>query len=278
MTNPTAVQPLVPQQTPCPVPSPPDLSPESSVPNLNDYWPMEANSLLPSSIEQRMRQEKEERDRRLEKEQAEKETRELELQTQVEREKKGVSQLQALQQLQSMQPSVQGSLSGAQQALQKPQSLEQKPFTAERLRHQDFSVEEAFTQFSVLQGVKSRLRQFGYNFFDAQAIGFSSVQDVPVGPDYVIGPQDSLAVHIWNVPDPNFNRSYIAPVDRDGMLVIPQVGAIPIGGSTFAQAERAIRARLGSLLKRFDLHVSMARIRTMKVYVVGEIVRPGAYE
>jgi protein involved in polysaccharide export with SLBB domain len=240
---------------------------------------MEANSLLPSSIEQRMRQEKEERDRRLEKDQAEKETRELELQTQVEREKKGVSQLQALQQLQAMQPPVQGSLSGAQQAaLQKSQNLEQKPFTAERLRHQDFSVEEAFTQFSVLQGVKSRLRQFGYNFFDAQATGFSSVQDVPVGPDYVIGPQDSLAVHIWNVPDQNFNRSYIAPVERDGMLVIPQVGAIPIGGSTFTQAERTIRARLGGLLKRFDLHVSMARIRTMKVSVVGEVVRPGAYE
>ena len=32
------------------------------------------------------------------------------------------------------------------------------------------------------------------------------------------------------------------------------------------------------MLKRFELHVSMARIRTMKIYVVGEVVRPGAYE
>ena len=62
------------------------------------------------------------------------------------------------------------------------------------------------------------------------------------------------------------------------MIVIPQVGAIPVGGQTFSQAERTVRARLSNLLKRFELHVSMARIRTIKVYVVGEVMRPGAYE
>ena len=277
VTNPTAIQPIVPQHTPCPIPTAPDLSPENTVPNLNDYWPMAANSLLPASVEQRMRQEEEERDRQLERVQAEKEKRGLELQSQVEREKKGVSQLQGLQS--AMQGAVGGMQGQAQNQLnQQKLQVEQKPFTAELLRHQDFSVEEAFAQFSVLQGVKSRLKQFGYDFFDAHAGGFTSLQDVPVGPDYVIGPQDSLAVHIWNVPDQNFNRSYIAPVERDGMVVIPQVGAIPVGGQTFSQAERTIHARLSTLLKRFELHVSMARIRTMKVYVVGEVARPGAYE
>ena len=277
VTNPTATQPIVPQHAPCPIPTAPDLSPENTVPNLNDYWPMAANSLLPTSVEQRMRQEEEERDRQLERLQAEKEKRGLELQSQVEREKQGVSQLQGLQ------SAVQGATGGMQGQLQsqmnqQKQQIQQKPFTAELLRHQDFSVEEAFAQFSVLQGVKSRLKQFGYDFFDAHAGGFTSLQDVPVGPDYVIGPQDSLAVHIWNVPDQNFNRSYIAPVERDGMVVIPQVGAIPVGGQTFSQAERTIHARLSMLLKRFELHVSMGRIRTMKVYVVGEVARPGAYE
>ena len=277
VTNPTATQPIVPQHAPCPMPTAPDLSPENTVPNLNDYWPMAANSLLPTSVEQRMRQEEEERDRQLERLQAEKEKRGLELQSQVEREKKGVSQLQGLQS--AMQGAVGGIQGQAQNQLnQQKLQVEQKPFTAELLRHQDFSVEEAFAQFSVLQGVKSRLKQFGYDFFDAHAGGFTSLQDVPVGPDYVIGPQDSLAVHIWNVPDQNFNRSYIAPVERDGMVVIPQVGAIPVGGQTFSQAERTIHARLSMLLKRFELHVSMARIRTMKVYVVGEVARPGAYE
>jgi hypothetical protein len=118
---------------------------------------------------------------------------------------------------------------------------EKKAFTAELLRQQDFNVEEAFAEFSVLHGVKSRVRQFGYDFFEAQANTFSPIQDVPVGPDFIVGPQDSLAVHIWNVPDPSFNRSFIVPVERDGMMVIPQVGAIPVGGQTFSQVEQ-IRA------------------------------------
>lgn len=281
LTNPNALQPIVPTVTPCPVPVPPDLTQKGAVPNLNDYWPVEPSSLLPASIEQRMKQEQEERDRREEKIQAEKEKRSIEHQIEVEREKKGIVQpptvqgavvpgTQQGQQLQQQQPGFPG---GPQRPLP-----EKKPFTAEVLRQQDFTVEEAFAEFSVLHGVKSHLRQFGYDFFDAQAGNFSQIQDVPVGPDYVIGPQDSLAVHIWNVPDQNLNRSFIVPVERDGMIVIPQVGAIPVGGQTFSQAERAIRARLSVLLKRFEVHVSMARIRTIKVYVVGEVVRPGAYE
>jgi polysaccharide biosynthesis/export protein len=281
LTNPNALQPIVPAVTPCPVPVPPDLTQKGAVPNLNDYWPVEPSSLLPASIEQRMKQEQEERDRREEKIQAEKEKRSIEHQMEVEREKKNIVQ----------PPTVQGAIvQGTQQP--QPQSQQQpgfpgvlqrpipekKPFTAEVLQQQDFTVEEAFAEFSVLHGVKSHLKQFGYDFFDAQAGNFSQVQDVPVGPDYVIGPQDSLGVHIWNVPDQNLNRSFIVPVERDGMIVIPQVGAIPVGGQTFSQAERAIRARLSALLKRFEVHVSMARIRTIKVYVVGEVVRPGAYE
>ena len=62
------------------------------------------------------------------------------------------------------------------------------------------------------------------------------------------------------------------------MIIIPQIGAISVGGLTFSQAERAITSRLSAHLKRFEVHVAMARLRTIKVYVVGEVVRPGAYE
>ena len=284
VTNPTALQPIVPNQTPCPVPLSSDLSSKGTVPNLNDYWPVEPSSLLPSSIEQRMKQEQEERDRRQEKLQADKEKLGIEYQAQAERERKGVAQLpygQGLIPNLLSPPGQAPSQSSGQTSL--PQGVvrpipEKKLFMAEQLRQQDFNIEEAFAEFSVLHGVKSHLRQFGYDFFDAQANTFSPIQDIPVGPDFIVGPQDSLAVHIWNVPDPNFNRSFIVPVERDGMIVIPQVGAIPVGGQTFSQVEQAVRVRLSTLLKRFELHVSMARIRTIKVFVVGEVVRPGSYE
>jgi len=140
------------------------------------------------------------------------------------------------------------------------------------------SIEDAFSRFFLLQGVTGQLKQFGYNFFDVRFSGLPPTIDAPVGPDYVVGPEDTLSIHIWNVPEPSLNRSYISAVERDGTIFIPQAGSIPVAGATFAQVTQIIRAKLSSLLKRFDLHVSMARLRTMKVYVVGEVVRPGAYE
>ena len=140
------------------------------------------------------------------------------------------------------------------------------------------SIEDAFSRFFLLQGVTGQLKQFGYNFFDVRFSGLPPTIDAPVGPDYVVGPEDTLSIHIWNVPEPSLNRSYISAVERDGTIFIPQAGSIPVAGATFAQVTQIIRAKLSGLLKRFDLHVSMARLRTMKVYVVGEVVRPGAYE
>ena len=140
------------------------------------------------------------------------------------------------------------------------------------------SIEESFSRFFLLQGMTGQLKQFGYNFFDLSFSGFPLAMDMPIGPDYVVGPEDTLTIHIWNVPEASFNRSYISTVERDGRIFIPQIGSIPVAGSTFAQVNQILHAKLSRILKRFDLHISMGRLRSMKVFVVGEIVRPGAYE
>jgi len=250
VTNPTALQPLAPPQTPCPPPpakTQPPIAPTG--PTLNDFWPSDSSAVLPPSADTRIRLErderfkKEQRDDIVKQKQDDRITTDLDVRSKQEREERGRL---------------------AQQTAQ--------------LTSKDYSVEEAFAQFSVLQNVKSRLHQFGYDFFDTQATSFAPVLDAPVGPDYVLGPLDSLSIHVWNVPEQSLNRSYIVPVERDGMIVIPQIGAIPVGGLTFSQAERVITNRLSAHLKRFEVHVAMARLRTIKVYVVGEVVRPGAYE
>ena len=243
VTNPTATQPLAPPQTPCPAAAPRNLQNVAQEgTTLNDFWPMELSSVLPASADERMKQERAEH-------------------------QKGLAITDPLQAGQAGKKGLPGPLLEAQ-----PRG------SAQDLTIKDFTVEEAFSQFSVLHGVKGRLHQFGYDFFDSQATSFAPVLDAPVGPDYVIGPLDSLSIHIWNVPDQSLNKSYIVSVERDGMMVIPQIGAIPVGGLTFSQTERAITSRLSALLKRFEVHVAMARLRTIKVYVVGEVVRPGAYE
>ena len=251
VTNPTALQPLAPPQTPCPPPpakTPPAIAPTG--PTLNDFWPADSSAVLPPSADTRIRLERDERFK--------KEQRDDVLKQKQERDDRSTTL----------------DVRSKQEREERARLSQQ---TAQ-LTSKDYSVEEAFAQFSVLQNVKSRLHQFGYDFFDTQATSFAPVPDAPVGPDYVVGPLDSLSIHIWNVPEQSLNRSYIVPVERDGTIMIPQIGMLPVGGLTFSQTEKAITNRLSAHLKRFEVHVAMARLRTLKVYVVGEVVRPGAYQ
>jgi len=72
-------------------------------------------------------------------------------------------------------------------------------------------------------------------------------------------------------------------VTRDGFVLIPQVGQIYIASMTMVQLRTALRARLASAYSgvrtgstQFD--VTLARLRTNQVYVIGEVVQPGAYQ
>ena len=130
----------------------------------------------------------------------------------------------------------------------------------------------------VLEGVTGALKQFGYSFFESPFGGLTQPGDAPPGPDYIVGPDDTVSIQIWNVPDAALNRSFLLTVERDGTIYIPQVGAVAIAGLTMGDAQRQIEARMRRLIKRFDMHMNIARLRTMKVFVVGEVVRPGAYD
>ena len=152
------------------------------------------------------------------------------------------------------------------------------PGTGGRAAPPYLSIEEAFGRLLVLEGVTGALKQFGYSFFESPFGGLTQPGDAPPGPDYVVGPDDTVSIQIWNVPDAALNRSFFLTVERDGTIYIPQVGAIPIAGLSLAEAQKQIEARMRRLIKRFDMHMNIARLRTMKVFVVGEVVRPGAYD
>src|SRR5262249_25702553 len=61
VTNPTALQPLAPTQTPCPA-SPSKTQPiiAPTGPTLNDFWPADSSAVLPPSADTRIRLERDE--------------------------------------------------------------------------------------------------------------------------------------------------------------------------------------------------------------------------
>jgi len=117
------------------------------------------------------------------------------------------------------------------------------------------------------------LRQYGYAMFASNVSTFAPVDDIPVGPDYVLGPGDDLTINVWGAVDSTLIRT----VDRNGRIVLPKVGDLRIWGLTFSQADRLIRDELGRYFRGFQASVTMGRLRTVSVHVVGEVCQPGVY-
>jgi len=117
------------------------------------------------------------------------------------------------------------------------------------------------------------LRQYGYAMFAANVSTFAPVDDIPVGPDYVLGPGDDLTINVWGAIDSTMIRT----VDRNGRIVLPKVGDLRIWGLTFSQADRLIRDELARYFRGFSTSVTMGRLRTVSVHVVGEVCQPGVY-
>jgi len=126
-------------------------------------------------------------------------------------------------------------------------------------------------------GIKVRLpkvvRQFGYSLFNRSVSTFAPVEDAPVGPDYIVGPGDSLKIHIWGAME----HAVLRTVDREGQIFLPTVGPVRVWGLTFSQTDRLIRENLSRYFRGFETSVSMGRLRTKRIYVVGEVRQPGSY-
>jgi polysaccharide biosynthesis/export protein len=164
----------------------------------------------------------------------------------------------------------------AQFAMQQPQSpqqaqqaalAQQLPQSQQRPSNQDQASQAYLGPFG------SPLRQYGYAMFAANVSTFAPVDDIPVGPDYVLGPGDDLTINVWGAVDSTLIRT----VDRNGRIVLPKVGDLRIWGLTFSQADRLIRDELSRFFRGFQTSVTMGRLRTVSVHVVGEVCQPGVY-
>jgi polysaccharide biosynthesis/export protein len=98
--------------------------------------------------------------------------------------------------------------------------------------------------------------------------------DLPVGPDYVVGPGDSLSLNLWG----GVSQQLVRVVDREGRVALPEVGAVLVSGRTLGDVQDEIQQALRTQFRHISADVSLLRLRTVRVYVVGEVVSPGGYD
>lgn len=98
--------------------------------------------------------------------------------------------------------------------------------------------------------------------------------DLPVGPDYVVGPGDSLAINLWG----GVSQRMIRAVDREGRVTLPEAGPVLVSGRTLGEVQESVQQVLRTQFRDISADVSLARLRTIRVYIVGEVAAPGAYD
>lgn len=120
-----------------------------------------------------------------------------------------------------------------------------------------------------------KLERFGANVFADGSGNFDELpMDVPVGPDYVVGPGDGINLEMWG----SVSRRIALVVDREGRVSLPEIGTVQVSGKTLAQVQQAVQSDLRSEFRDVQADVSLARLRTVRVYVVGDVAYPGAYD
>ena len=128
----------------------------------------------------------------------------------------------------------------------------------------------------------SGLKVFGMELFSGRnASQFDANLAGPVDGSYRLGAGDRLVLLLTG----DVEQAYTLDVTREGFVVIPQVGQISVVNLTMAQLEDLLYARLGrsySGIRRgagatTTFSITVARLRTNQVFVVGEVARPGSY-
>ena len=121
----------------------------------------------------------------------------------------------------------------------------------------------------------SKLKRFGSEMFLTHGLDTRQTPvDIPVGPDYILGVGDGLIINLWGGVSQSFSRT----IDREGKVVLPEAGAIVVAGLSLERAQALIQGSLSQQFRDAKVAVTISRLRTVRVYVVGDVQRPGAYD
>jgi protein involved in polysaccharide export with SLBB domain len=136
-------------------------------------------------------------------------------------------------------------------------------------------VPSLYDLYSQYQRRSPTLTRFGAEVFLNGTGNFERLpMDMPAGPDYVIGPGDGLNIDIWG----SFSQRLRRVVDREGRVSLPEVGDLQVAGRSLGDVQHLVQTTLRGQFRNIQADVSLSRLHTVRVYVVGDVRRPGAYD
>jgi len=145
----------------------------------------------------------------------------------------------------------------------KPINPPRAPAAPEHSEFQDF----------VTASLGKTLPMYGYSLFNGAPDTFAPVDNIAVTPDYLIGPGDEIVINGWGQID----IAVRAIVNRNGAIDLPKVGTVNVAGVRYQDLQSHIKAAIGRVFRNFNLNVTLGKLRSVQVFVVGQAKQPGVY-
>lgn len=124
----------------------------------------------------------------------------------------------------------------------------------------------------------SDTRIFGASLFNNSKVSFEPSQAVATPRNYIIGPNDVLHIDVFGMAE----ATYDLTVNKEGNIRIPNAGVAQVSGLTIENAEKIIKKKLAAIYSSIhsggtNVAASINNIRSIKVYIMGEVNTPGSY-
>lgn len=129
-----------------------------------------------------------------------------------------------------------------------------------------------------------RQKIYGYSLFADKSL--NPIPDIQIATptNYIVGPGDELKIYLYNYAE----STYETVVNKDGFISIPRVGNVFVSGRTIEEVRKILIDKFakftpgligtGGETARTKLMVTLGEIRSVKVFVTGEVINPGTYE
>ena len=117
--------------------------------------------------------------------------------------------------------------------------------------------------------------RFGEEVFENPPAAAGAIPiDFPASPDYVVGPGDGLTIDLWG----GVSQRLVRTVDHEGRIALPEIGPMLVNGQTLGDVQQSVQRLLRTQFRDVSADVSLSRLRTVRVYVVGDVNHPGPYD
>lgn len=117
------------------------------------------------------------------------------------------------------------------------------------------------------------VKPFGYDLFAGEPTSFMPSENAAVPDTYLIGRGDTLNINFYGKE----SESYEVVVDREGRISIPNLSPVQVAGLTFAEVKELIKAKVEQEVIGIKAFVSVGKLRSIRVLVLGEAYKPGSY-